>query len=143
MSAGAYVGFGRHLPCAVRQCQGSSSGGAGAAGAEAGPVGALGDARVRAGRCISFGTSAMRRDCRPIAPARAGRPAGCPHYHGGDLPGALANHRAAIEAYFTERGLQPRADGETAILATLSGRTLRAVFDAQDRLANLGGTSGP
>src|SRR6266700_6786234 len=53
--------------------------------------------------------------------------------------GALANHRAAIEAYFTERGLQPRADGEAAILATLSGRTLRAVFDAQDRLANLGG----
>jgi hypothetical protein len=57
--------------------------------------------------------------------------------------GAIANHRIAIEAYFTERGLQPRADGETAILATLSSRTLRAVFDTQNRLANLGGTFGP
>jgi len=57
--------------------------------------------------------------------------------------GAIANHRAALMAYFAERGLQPRADGEAAILAMLSGRTLRADFDAQGRLAKLGGTFGP
>jgi uncharacterized protein DUF6882 len=57
--------------------------------------------------------------------------------------GAIANHRAAIMSYFTERGLQPRADGEDAILAMLSGRALRADFDAQGRLAKLGGTFGP
>ena len=57
--------------------------------------------------------------------------------------GAIANHRAAIMAYLTERGLQPRADDEMAILAMISGRKLRVVFDAQDRLANVSGTLGP
>ena len=57
--------------------------------------------------------------------------------------GAVANHRTAIIAYLTERGLQPHADGEMAILAMISGRKLRLEFDAQDRLTNLGGTLGP
>jgi hypothetical protein len=57
--------------------------------------------------------------------------------------GAIANHRAAIMAYFTERGLQPHADGENTIVATLTDRALRAVFDSQDRLVGLGGTLGP
>src|SRR5262245_14851287 len=46
--------------------------------------------------------------------------------------GAVANHRTAIIAYLTERGLQPHADGEMAILAMISGRKLRLEFDAQD-----------
>jgi len=57
--------------------------------------------------------------------------------------GAIANHRAAIMAYFIERGLQPRADGENTIVATLTDRALRAVFDSQDRLTGLSGTRGP
>jgi hypothetical protein len=57
--------------------------------------------------------------------------------------GAIANHRAAIMAYFNERGLQPYADGENTIVATLTDRTLRAAFDSQDRLTGLSGTLGP
>ena len=57
--------------------------------------------------------------------------------------GAITNHRAALIAYLTERGLRPQADGEMAIMAMISGHKLRVVFDAQDRLANLGGTFGP
>jgi hypothetical protein len=57
--------------------------------------------------------------------------------------GAITNHRAALIAYLTERGLRPQADGEMAIMAMISDHKLRVVFDAQDRLANLGGTFGP
>jgi len=57
--------------------------------------------------------------------------------------GALANHRAAIMAYFIDRGLQPHADGENAIVGTLTDRALRAVFDSQDRLTGLSGRVGP
>jgi hypothetical protein len=51
-------------------------------------------------------------------------------------------HRTAIIAYLTERGLQPHADDEMAILAMISGRKLRVIFDAQYRLANVSGTLG-
>jgi len=57
--------------------------------------------------------------------------------------GAIANHRVAIMAYFIERGLQPHADGDNTIVATLTDRALRAVFDSQDRLTGLSGTFGP
>jgi hypothetical protein len=50
---------------------------------------------------------------------------------------SIANHRAAIMAYFAARGLQPHPDGENAIRATIAGGALRAQFDAQDRLAEL------
>jgi len=51
---------------------------------------------------------------------------------------SIANHRAAIMAYFAARGLQPHTDGGNAIVATIAGRALRAQFDAQDRLVELG-----
>src|SRR5262245_6747043 len=54
MSAGAHVGLGRHLFCAVRQRQGGGGGGACPEGPEGGLVGALDDAR------LSYG--GMRRD---------------------------------------------------------------------------------
>ena len=57
--------------------------------------------------------------------------------------GAIANHRAAIMAYFIDRGLQPYADGENTVVATLTDRALRAAFDSQDRLTGLSGTLGP
>ena len=56
---------------------------------------------------------------------------------------SIPDHRAAIWAYLTERGLQARADGDRAIVATLNGRELRAEFDAQNRVIDLRGAFGP
>jgi hypothetical protein len=56
---------------------------------------------------------------------------------------AIADHRAAITAYLDARGLSPRADGENAIVATVTGVDVRAQFDAQGRLADLRGTFRP
>jgi hypothetical protein len=55
----------------------------------------------------------------------------------------IVDHRAAITAYFDARGLQPSADGDNAIVGTMTDGELRAEFDMQGRLADLHGTLRP
>jgi uncharacterized protein DUF6882 len=56
---------------------------------------------------------------------------------------SIADHRAAITAYFGARGLNPRTDGENAVVGTMAAGELRAEFDMQGRLADLRGTLRP